>query len=121
DFVFVVEPAGRPGDVHLELQNIVTGKALLSRDLATAGRSQSAIDDEIADILTTVAPASGIIYASLAQAGAQTTLIRCLGLNETFYHDQNPAAHREAYQCFEALAGLEPKSALVYSELSSLH
>lgn len=119
DFLFVVEQAG--GEVHLELQNMASGKVLLARNLATEGSDQAELDDDIADLLTSVAPVSGVIYADLAESGAETVLIRCLALNEMFYRNQNAAAHREAYECLEELAETEMKSPLVYAELASLH
>lgn len=121
DFVFIARPAAAEGSVALELQNVLTGKVLLLRRIETVGRSEQAIDDEIAGILTQSAPVSGVIYAGLAEAGVQTPLTRCLMLNDRFYRDQGAVAHREAYRCLEELAGEETGSALVYSELASLH
>lgn len=121
DFVFVVDDSPAEGEFHLELQNVLSGKVLLSRNLMSTGRSQAEIDDEIADLLSSVAPVSSVIYASLAETGAHTPLTECLALNEKFYRDQNAAAHRAAYECLEALAAADLRSALVYSELASLH
>lgn len=121
DFLFMVAETPAPDEVHVELQNMSTGKVILSRNLAIGGREPSAIEDIIADLLTTVAPVSGILYADLAENGAETTLIRCLALNEAFYRNQSGAAHRTAYECLEDLTAAQTTSALVYSELASLH
>lgn len=121
DFLFLIAEAPVPGDVHVELQNMATGKVILSRNLAVAGREPTAIEDIIAALLTTVAPVSGILYADLAENRAESALVRCLALNEAFYRDQNETAHRTAYQCLEKLKTAQATSALVYSELASLH
>lgn len=121
DFVFAVEKGAAEGEVHLELQNVATGTVLISRNVETARRPASAVADEIADLLTSVASVTGVIYASLAENDEQTALIRCLALSEKFYSDQNGAAHREAYDCLDDLVRTGLKSALVYSELASLH
>lgn len=121
DFVFVLEQGATRGEAHLELQHLFTGKALVSLSVAAAGRDQSAIDDEVADLLTSVAPVSGAIYSTLAESGAGTPLTRCLVLNDDFYRDQTSTRHRAAYECFEELERVGLKSPLVHSELSSLH
>lgn len=121
EFLFMLEGGGVPGEVHIELQNVVSGRVLLSRNLQTAARDQAAIDDDVAEMLTSIAPVSGVIYADLAESGAETLLVRCLALNDRFYRNQSGAAHREAYECLEELTAADMKSALLYSELASLH
>ena len=119
DFVMMVED-GADDSVHLEIQNVLSGKVLLSRTLETQDRTPSALEDDIADFLTSIVRASGSIYLSLAETGSETVLTRCLALNEKFYHDQNEEAHRAAYDCLKSLADMDFRSGLVYSELAGL-
>ncbi|MBX9466239.1 MAG: hypothetical protein KL840_25225 [Aquamicrobium sp.] len=121
DFLFVIGEASEPDQVHVELQNVVTGKVILSRNLAIARRDQAALEDMVADLLTSVASVSGALYADLAESRAETPLARCLALNEAFYRDQEPTAHRTAYECFEDLRKARVSSALTYAELAALH
>ena len=121
DFLFLVGQASTPGEVHVELQNVSNGKVVLSRNLAIADRDQRAIEDIVADLLTTVASVSGVLYADLAENRAETPLARCLALNEAFYRDQQADAHRTAYECFEDLRKARVSSALIYAELAALH
>lgn len=121
DFLFLVGQASTPGEVHVELQNVSNGKVVLSRNLAIADRDQRAIEDIVADLLTTVASVSGVLYADLAENRAETPLARCLALNEAFYRDQQADAHRTAYECFEDLRNARVSSALIYAELAALH
>ncbi|MGQ3037588.1 MAG: hypothetical protein ACT6RB_08885, partial [Neoaquamicrobium sediminum] len=121
DFLFLVGHASTPGEVHVELQNVSNGKVVLSRNLAIADRDQRAIEDIVADLLTTVASVSGVLYADLAENRAETPLARCLALNEAFYRDQQADAHRTAYECFEGLRNARVSSALIYAELAALH
>lgn len=121
DFLFLVGHASTPGEVHVELQNVSNGKVVLSRNLAIADRDQRAIEDIVADLLTTVASVSGVLYADLAENRAETPLARCLALNEAFYRDQQADAHRTAYECFEDLRNARVSSALIYAELAALH
>ena len=121
DFLFMIGHASAPGEVHVELQNVSNGKVILSRNLAIAGRDQAAVEDIVADLLTTVASVSGVLYADLAENRAETPLARCLALNEAFYRDQQADAHRIAYECFEDLRKARVSSALIYAELAALH
>jgi tetratricopeptide (TPR) repeat protein len=121
DFLFLIGRATVPGEVHVELQNVSTGKVILSRNLAIAGRDQSAVEDIVADLLTTLAAVSGVLYADLVENRAETPLARCLALNEAFYRDQQASAHRTAYECFEGLRSARVSSALIYAELAALH
>ncbi|MBX9451974.1 MAG: hypothetical protein KL801_09035 [Mesorhizobium sp.] len=121
DFLFLIGHASTPGEVHVELQNVSNGKVVLSRNLAIADRDQRAIEDIVADLLTTVASVSGVLYADLAENRAETPLARCLALNEAFYRDQQADAHRTAYECFEDLRNARVSSALIYAELAALH
>ena len=112
DYVFHVSDGPTEG-VHLELQNVLSGKVLLSRSLRTEEYSQAELEDHIADLLTSVAPVSGVIYAGLAEDGAHTMLTSCLQLNEMFYRDQNAHAHRAAYECLEELGRTDFRATLV--------
>ena len=104
-FVFSVSPGPAAGSVTIDLQNVATGKVLLSRVLR-ADRDRSAVlDDRIADIVSATIPVSGTIYAYIDQTGLQSGLIACLLLNDEYYLDQKPDKHEAAYRCLEKLAG----------------
>lgn len=120
-FEIVIERGLNERELHIELQDITSGKVLMTRDIVVKDMSQEALNDEIADMLTTIAPVSGVIHASIVERGAESLMTRCLFLNEEFYRDQKGDAHREAYECFEQLLALQVKSPLVYSELAGLH
>jgi tetratricopeptide (TPR) repeat protein len=119
-FTFDVLPGPTPGAVTLELQNVATGRVLLSRNLTAAETDASSVEDHIAGILSSVVPASGAIYNYLEQTGAQAGLTECLLLNDKYYLDQSAETHEAAYRCLEKLADQDAKSSLVYSELSAL-
>lgn len=121
DYLFVLRPGLTEGEAHVELQHLASGKVLVSRNISTAGRERQQVEDEVADLLTSVATVSGTIYANLSELRAHTIVTRCLDLNERFYRNQDAEAHRAAYGCLEELAAADIKSALVYSELASLH
>ena len=109
------------GDVTLELQSVATGRVLLSRNLTAADSAPAAVEDRIADILSSTIPASGTIYSYIEQNGIQNGLTECLLLNDKYYLDQSARTHEAAYRCLENLANQDAKSSLVYSELASLH
>jgi tetratricopeptide (TPR) repeat protein len=121
DFLFLIGEAPTRGEVHVELQNVSNGKVILSRNLAIAGRDQRAVEDIVADLLTSVASVSGALYADLGENRAETPLARCLALNEAFYRDQRPTAHRTAYECLDDLSQARITSPLIYAELAALH
>ena len=120
-FVFEISPGPATGDVTLELQNVATGRVLLSRNLTEANSAPGAVEDSIANILSSTIPASGTIYAYIEQSGVATGLTQCLVLNDKYYLDQSVKTHEAAYRCLENLASRDAKSSLVYSELASLH
>lgn len=120
-FVFDVLPGLATGDVTIEIQNIATGRVLLSRNLTPADSAPDAVEDSIASLLSSALPASGAIYNYIEQGNLQTGLTRCLLLNDKYYLDQNAKTHLAAYRCLEELASHDAKSSLVYSELASLH
>jgi tetratricopeptide (TPR) repeat protein len=120
-FVFEILPGQADGGVTVELQNVATGRVLLSRSLDASETQPPNIEDRIAGILTATIPAAGAIYNYVEQNGLQKGLTRCLLLGEKYYLDQNADTHKAAYSCLEQLASLEVKSPLVYSELASLH
>jgi tetratricopeptide (TPR) repeat protein len=107
-------------DVALELQNVATGRVLLSRNLTPAETAAGKIEDRIAGILSATVLPSGAIYGYIEQAGIQAGLTRCMLLDEAYYQDQNALSHETAYRCLETLAARDVKSSLVYSELASL-
>ncbi|WP_047146019.1 hypothetical protein [Aquamicrobium sp. LC103] len=121
DFIFTVTPGASEGEVLVELQNAQRGRAIFSRMITEAESAEAVVDDEIADVLTSVVTASGSIYAFIEEEHLETGLTRCLMLNDRYYRDQKADAHRLAYTCFERLIDQDTKSPLVYSELASLH
>ena len=120
DFVFILNTEA-DGVVLVEIQNLATGKLLLSRNLVTKDRSQPELEDEVADFLTSVTPVSGVIYASVAEDAAETPLIRCLILNELYYREPKATAHQEVYECLQKFVKGNVTSSLAYSELAGLH
>lgn len=120
-FVFEISPGPAAGDVTLELQSVATGRVLLSRSLTPANSAPTAVEDSIANILSSTIPASGTIYAYIEQSGIETGLTECLVRNDKYYLDQSAKTHEAAYRCLENLANRDAKSSLVYSELASLH
>ena len=120
-FVFDLLPGPASGDVTIELQNVATGRVLLSRNLTAADSAPGTVEDSIANIVSSTIPGSGTIYNYIEQSGLQTGLAQCLILNEAYYMDQSARTHEAAYRCLETLANQGAKSSLVYSELASLH
>ncbi|TPM32813.1 hypothetical protein [Mesorhizobium sp. B2-3-4] len=120
-FIFDILPGPDTNDITIELQNVATGRVLLSRNLTAADSAPAAIENRIAGILSSALPASGTIYSYVEQSGIQTALTQCLILNDKYYLDQNARTHQAAYRCLETLAENGAKSPLVYSELASLH
>lgn len=120
-FVFHVLPEPNKGGVTLELQNLATGRVLLSRDMDAADAGSSQIEDQIAGILTAAVTATGTIYNYIEQNGLQEGLTQCLILNEKYYLDQIADKHKLAYRCFESLIHQDSKSPLVYAETASLN
>ncbi|MEO3385127.1 hypothetical protein AAFN84_02470 [Mesorhizobium sp. CAU 1741] len=120
DHLIVVE-SGDEEEAQIELQNLATGKVLLSETLPEASAGGDILEDAVADLLTTVAPVGGVIYAALAEEGAETVVTQCLILNDHFYRDQNAEGHRAAYECLEDLTKNELRFSLVYAELAGLH
>ncbi|MGC5839191.1 tetratricopeptide repeat protein [Mesorhizobium abyssinicae] len=120
-FVFDIVPGPTPSDVTIELQNVATGRVLLSRNLTAEDNAPDAVEDSVANILTSTIPASGPIYGYIDQGGLGTGLTQCLVLNDRYYLDQSATTHEAAYRCLEDLARQGARSSLVYSELASLH
>ncbi|UVK47075.1 hypothetical protein BPNPMPFG_002821 [Mesorhizobium sp. AR07] len=120
-FVFDILPGPNAGDITIELQSMASGRVLLSRNLTPADSAPAAVEDRIADMLSSALPASGTIYNYIEQTGVPNGLTQCLLLNDKYYLDQNARTHDAAYRCLESLADGGTKSSLVYSELASLH
>jgi tetratricopeptide (TPR) repeat protein len=120
-FIFDILPGPDAGDITIELQSMASGRVLLSRNLTPADSAPAAVEDRIADMLSSALPASGTIYNYIEQTGAPNGLTQCLLLNDKYYLDQNARTHEAAYRCLEKLANGGTKSSLVYSELASLH
>ncbi|RVD19288.1 MAG: hypothetical protein EOS73_13505 [Mesorhizobium sp.] len=120
-FIFDVLSGPDAGDITIELQSMASGRVLLSRNLTPADSAPAAVEDRIADMLSSALPASGTIYNYIEQTGTPNGLTQCLLLNGKYYLDQNARTHEAAYRCLEKLANGGTKSSLVYSELASLH
>ncbi|RVC37734.1 hypothetical protein [Mesorhizobium sp. M7A.F.Ca.CA.004.04.2.1] len=120
-FIFDVLSGPDAGDITIELQSMASGRVLLSRNLPPADSAPAAVEDRIADMLSSALPASGTIYNYIEQTGTPNGLTQCLLLNGKYYLDQNARTHEAAYRCLEKLANGGTKSSLVYSELASLH
>lgn len=120
-FVFNVVPGPAAGDVMVELQSVATGRVLLSRNLTSAESAPSAIESNIASLLTSTIPASGAIYGYIDQSGIPTSQIGCLVLDNRYYLDMGAQTHEIAYRCLEKLVSEGTKSSLVYAELASLN
>lgn len=120
-FAFNIARGAEAGAVNVELQNLATGKVLMSQVLRPAGLDASELDDSVADILSATIPVSGALYTYLEQTGLQAGLAKCLLLNDDYYLDQKGATHLPAYRCFEEMMRQGSKSPLVYSELAALH
>jgi len=119
-FIFDILPGPNAGDITIELQSVASGRVLLSRNLTPADSAPAAVEDRVADMLSSALPASGTIYNYIEQTGTPNGLTQCLLLNDKYYLDQNARTHEAAYRCLETLANSGAKSSLVYSELASL-
>jgi Tfp pilus assembly protein PilF len=120
-FVFQILPEPTGGGITLELQNLASGRVLLSRNLRAADTDPSKVEDRISGILTATVPATGTIYNYIEQNDLQEGLTQCLLLDDKYYLDQNADTHKSAYRCLEQLVRQNVKSPLVYSEIASLH
>lgn len=120
DFVFEITPLSAAGKVVVELQHGASGAVLVSRQFSPSSTSREDLDDEVADMLSSTVPVSGVIYGFIEQKKLQSGLTECLLLNDNYYLDQTPERHRAAYNCFQRLLDGGAKSPLVYSELAAL-
>lgn len=114
-FQFGVSQVPGETEVSIALQH-----AQSSRNLVTREVDPVAAEDMIADILTSVAPVSGAIYAFLANNGITTPLITCLLENDYYYRDPGEEQFIRAFDCMTALEEEQQRSPLIYSELASL-
>ncbi|HWK67225.1 MAG TPA: hypothetical protein VNS34_20045 [Rhizobiaceae bacterium] len=120
DFVFDITPLPAAGKVVVELQHGSTGAVLVSRQFAPSSSSREQLNDQVADMLSSTMPVSGVIYSFIEQKKLQAGLTECLLLNDNYYLDQTPEKHRAAYDCFQRLLDANAKSPLIYSELAAL-
>jgi tetratricopeptide (TPR) repeat protein len=120
DFVFDITALSAAGKVVVELQHGTSGAVLVSRQFSPSSTSREDLDDEVADMLSSTVPVSGVIYGFIEQKKLQSGLTECLLLNDNYYLDQTPEKHRAAYDCFQRLLDTGAKSPLIYSELAAL-
>lgn len=120
DFDFAVNPGPKAGSVLIELQHMASGRILMSRVLTPQEIEPDAIDDRIAEIVTSAIPVSGLIYAYLDQNRLQSGLVGCLLLSEDYYLKQSAAKHRAAYRCMQELSRRGAKSPIIPSAMASL-
>lgn len=120
DFVFDISPLPAAGNVVVELQHGSSGAVLVSRQFAPSASSREELDDQVADMLSSTVPVSGVIYGFIEQRKLQSGLTECLLLNDNYYLDQTPEKHRSAYDCFQRLLDAGAKSPLIYSEIAAL-
>lgn len=121
NFVFSVRHDSAKDAVVVEVENMGSGRLLLSRSLPASVAGSTDAEGLVADLLTTLMPSSGRIYAFLNQTGRDTPLVRCLVLNDRYYRDQNADTHRDALMCLERLMDGDTESPLVYAEAAALH
>jgi tetratricopeptide (TPR) repeat protein len=119
-FVLSIASGATDSGVSLELQNLGSGRVLLNRSLSAVEVAPGRLEDEVASLVSAVAPMNGVIYSHLKQTGLHSELVGCLILNNAFYFDMTESRHVAAYRCFERLAGAHAKSPLVYAALASL-
>jgi hypothetical protein len=120
-FAFAFADGPEPGSVTIDVSSVASGRVLLTRSLGPSDLDGTHIDARVADILSSVVPVTGVIYGYLEQTAKVSPLIRCLLLNDRYYLNPGPEAHKAAYTCLETLVAADARSPLVYSELASLH
>lgn len=114
-FLFQISQVPGETDVRIELRHAPTARILASREVDPAR-----VEDMIADLLTSIAPASGVIYAYISNNGLATPLTDCLLKNDHYYRDPGEVQFVGAYDCMTALEEAGVRSPLIYSELASL-
>jgi tetratricopeptide (TPR) repeat protein len=114
-FLFQISQVPGESDVRIELRHAPTARILATREVDPARA-----DDMIADLLTSIAPASGVIYAYISNNGLATPLTDCLLKNDYYYRDPGEELFVGAYDCMTALEDAGVRSPLIYSELASL-
>ena len=119
-FVLSVASGADEGSVLLELQCLGSGRVLVNRTLSALQTNSGALENEVASLVTAVAPVNGVIYGYLKQNGLQSELVNCLILNDAYYLEWTQPSHLAAYRCFEKLMAAHARSPLVYAALASL-
>jgi len=120
-FAFALTPGPAAGSLAIEVSNVGSGRVLTTRVFGPDDITPDHLVDRVADMLSSVAPVSGVIYGFLDQTTPGSKLVRCLLLNDEYYLGPSPAAHRAAYECFEGLVAADAKMPILYAELASLH
>ncbi|MBO6718388.1 MAG: hypothetical protein JJ913_10570 [Rhizobiaceae bacterium] len=115
EFLFLVSPVPHERQVRIDVRHASTARSIITRDI-----DPSRAEDMIADLLTSVAPASGAIYAFIANNRLMSPLTDCLLMNDYYYRDPSEELFVRAYDCMKTLEQDGLSSPLVYSEMASL-
>lgn len=116
EFAVRVAPDAGGAKTLVQIEHVATGSVIASRTFSGDDTDERAFTN----LLDTVFPASGAIYAYVAENELTGSLTRCLTLENRFYLDLKAEDHRAAYECFEQLANAGAKSPLVWAELANL-
>jgi tetratricopeptide (TPR) repeat protein len=119
-FNFNLLPVPRVDGVLVQIENPGTGKVLFSRVLSSDAIASANVQDSITELLGSLVPQSGRLFAFLEENGLQSPLVNCLLRYNEFYQDPIQSRHAAAYRCFDALAGSGRGPAIVYALLATL-
>lgn len=115
-FIFELLPDAVEDFVNVEVLSAGFGTVVHARRIDTR-----TLDQETANLLSALLPASGGLYAFLSAHDVHTEMTQCLLLNDDYYRHPGEDRHRIAYRCFEGLIAAGSRSPLAYSELAALH
>lgn len=114
-FLFQISQVPGSPNIRVDLRHAPSARIIVTREIQPEDAA-----DMIADLLTTVAPASGVIYAYIANNGLATPLIDCLLKNDYYYRDPSENHFVQAFDCMKTLEAEGHRSPLIHSELASL-
>jgi tetratricopeptide (TPR) repeat protein len=120
DFAFDLGPGPTPGSVNVSFVNLRSGEVIASRLLPAEAITDQAIDNTVADVITSTLPVSGALYSYLESKGLQRGITKCLLLDDDYYLDQTAQKHRAAYDCFDNMLAAGAYSPMIYSEMAAL-